>query len=85
DVVYATRRGAQASDHYDGDAVDFVALGLPRTLSLKAPDGTKKTFDLSHPTQPRDLSITPGVVGWIEKHFDFAKLRSDYPHWNDSK
>ncbi|MEM6733463.1 MAG: hypothetical protein AAF658_18030, partial [Myxococcota bacterium] len=85
DVVYATRRGARYSDHYDGDAVDFVAIGLPRTLTLEAPDGAKKTFDLSHPTQPRDISLTPGLVRWIETHFALKKLRSDYPHWNDTK
>lgn len=85
DVVYATRRGAQFSDHYDGDAVDFVALGLPRELTLEAPDGVKKTFDLSHPSQPRDISLTPGLVRWVEKHFGFKKLLSDYPHWNDAK
>ncbi len=84
DVVYATRRGAQFSDHYDGDAVDFVALGLPRTLSLEAPDGAKKTFNLSDPSQPRDISLTPGLVRWVERHFGFKKLLSDYPHWNDA-
>lgn len=84
DVVYATRRGACCSDHYDGSAVDFVALGLPRVVKLVAPDGGKKTFDLSHPSEPRDLSLTPSLVHWIEQHFNLEKLRSDYPHWNDA-
>lgn len=85
DVVYATRRGAQNSDHYDGSAVDFVAFGLPRLLTLRAPDGVTKTFNLSHSSQSRDISLTPRLVKWIEEHFEFRKLRSDYPHWNDTK
>lgn len=83
DVVYATRRGAQFSDHYDGKAVDIVAVGLPRTLTLTAPDGAKQTFDLSAPDETRDLSLTPALVDWVEQHYGFKKLRADYPHWSD--
>lgn len=84
DVVYATRRGAQFSDHYDGRAVDVVVVGLPRTLKLKAPDGATQTFDLSDPDETRDLSLTPALVDWIEQHYGFKKLRADYPHWSDA-
>lgn len=83
-VVYATRRGARHSDHYDGVAVDLVALGLPRKLVLQAPNGTRATFDLSEPNEPRDLSLTPRLIKWVEKHFQLEKLRSDYPHWTDT-
>ena len=85
DVVYATRRGAEKSDHYDGSAVDFVAFGLPRQLTVRAPDGGTKTFNLSHSSQSRDISLTPRLVKWIEEHFVFRKLKSDYPHWDDAK
>lgn len=85
DVVYATKGGACCSDHYDGSAVDFIAIGLPRSLTLTAPDGATKTFDLSHPSQPRDISLTPKLIRWVETHFQFRKLVSDYPHWNDVK
>ncbi|OGR08062.1 MAG: hypothetical protein A2341_03945 [Deltaproteobacteria bacterium RIFOXYB12_FULL_58_9] len=83
DVVYATRHAAQNSDHYDGVAADFVAVGLPRELTLTGPDGDKRTFDLSAPRQARDLNLTPKLIDWVEKHFEFEKLRSDYPHWSD--
>ncbi len=83
DVVYATKRGAQRSNHYDGLAADFVALRLPRRLELWAPDGAHEVFDLSDPEQPRDLSLTPEVIDWVEAHYGFSKLRSDYPHWDD--
>ncbi len=85
DVVYATERGAKASNHYGGVAADVVAVGLPRSLTLLAPDGSTETFDLSDPEQTRDLSLTPALVDWVEAHFDFAKLEGDYPHWNDSR
>lgn len=84
DVVYATEGGARNSNHYGGVAADLVAVGLPRTLHLVAPDGAERTFDLSGPDQPRDLSITPELVDWIEAHFGMRKLRSDYPHWSDA-
>lgn len=84
DVVYATRHGAQFSDHYDGQAVDVVVMGLPRTLTLKAPDGASQSFDLSAPDEPRDLSLTPALVEWVEQHYGFKKLRADYPHWGDA-
>jgi hypothetical protein len=84
DVVYATRAGAQKSDHYDGLAVDFTAMNLPRQLTLQAPNGRERTFDLSAPEQSRDLSLTPELIRWIEKSFHFEKLRSDYPHWSDA-
>jgi len=83
DVVFATRTGAEKSDHYDGLAVDFTAVGLPRTLTLEAPSGRSRTFDLSDPSQSRDLSLTPELIKWIEKQFQLEKLRRDYPHWGD--
>lgn len=82
-VDYATRGGAKKSDHYDGRAVDLWAVDLPRQLSLRAPDGAVASFDLSAPEQPRDLSLTPQLIEWIEAHFSFKKLRGDYPHWSD--
>ncbi|MBX2803005.1 MAG: hypothetical protein KTR31_35305 [Myxococcales bacterium] len=85
DVVYATERGARTSKHYDGIAADFVALDLPRTLELYAPDGAHEIFDLSGAEQSRDLSLTPALISWIESHFSMSKLRSDYPHWTDTK
>lgn len=83
-VDYATVRGARRSRHYDGNAIDFVAVDLPRTLTLTAPDGKKRTFDLSAPEQTRDLSLTPELVDWVEAHFGIRKLRKDYPHWSDA-
>lgn len=83
-VAYATRAGAERSSHYDGLAVDLNVFGLPRTLELRAPDGTKRTFDLSAADETRDLSLTPALIEWIEKHFEMQKLREDYPHWNDA-
>ncbi len=84
DVIYATRTGARESRHYDAEAVDVTAVGLPRELTLVAPDGAERTFDLSAPHQTRDLNLTPELIGWIEKHFQMQKLESDYPHWNDT-
>jgi hypothetical protein len=84
DVVYATRSGAKKSRHYDGEAVDFTAIALPRKLKLAAPDGEKITFDLSAAHQPRDLSLTPEIIEWVEQHFHMEKVRLDYPHWNDT-
>lgn len=84
DVVYATERGARTSKHYDGVAADFVAMALPRTLELWAPDGAHRVFDLSRPDHPRDLSLSPELIEWVEEHFDLVKLRSDYPHWSDA-
>lgn len=81
-VDYATVGGARKSDHYDGNAVDLVAVDLPRRLELAAPDGARSVFDLSAPEQTRDLSLTPELIDWIEAHFGIAKLRSDYPHWS---
>jgi hypothetical protein len=85
DVVYATEKGARESNHYDGLAADLVAVGLPRHLRLKAPDGARRRFDLAHPAETRDLSLTPVVVRWIEEHWDLKKLRDDYPHWDDTE
>jgi hypothetical protein len=82
-VVYATERGAFHSNHYDGKAIDMSATGLPRILQLISPEGKKKTFNLSSPEETRDLSLTPKIINWIEKHFKMKKLRSDYPHWDD--
>ncbi len=84
-VVYATRAGAQRSNHYGGYAVDCSAVNLPRTLTLRAPDGSARTFDLSGAEQPRDLSLTPELVSWIELHFGLRKLEADYPHWDDAR
>lgn len=84
DVVYATERGARTSKHYDGEAADFVAAGLPRTLELWAPDGAHRVFDLSAAGHPRDLSLSPELIEWVETHFQMTKLRSDYPHWSDA-
>lgn len=81
-VDYATPRGARRSSHYGGNAIDLVAVDLPRSLTLKAPDGAKRTFDLSGAQQSRDLSLTPELVDWIEAHFGLKKLRKDYPHWS---
>jgi len=83
DVVYATEKGAKYSNHYGGEAADFVAIGLPRELTLHAPDGEHRVFDLSDPEQTRDLSLTPELIGWVSEHYGFRKLESDYPHWND--
>lgn len=82
-VVYATRSGAKRSRHYDGEAVDFTAVSLPRRLVLQAPGGARRTFDLSAPSEPRDVNLTPRLIRWIEKHFGLGKLLFDYPHWND--
>jgi hypothetical protein len=84
DVVYATETGARYSNHYDGTAVDFIAEGLPRRLELYAPNGEHQVFDLSGADQPRDLSLTPEVIDWIEKNFQLHKLNSDHPHWDDA-
>ncbi len=83
DVVYATEKGARYSNHYGGEAADFVAIGLPRELTLYAPDGEHRVFDLSDPEQTRDLSLTPVLIAWVSEHYGFRKLKSDYPHWND--
>jgi len=83
-VTYATSYGARKSKHYDGEAVDFAAYGLPRKLTLKAPDGEEKVFDLSAPYHNRDINLTPELIEWIEKKFQLEKLKFDYPHWNDA-
>lgn len=85
DVVYATENGARYSNHYGGKAVDFVAIDLPREITLRAPDGAVETFDLSNPEEPRDLSLTPRLIDWVEAHFGMRKLESDYPHWSDAR
>jgi hypothetical protein len=84
DVVYATEKGARFSSHYSGRAVDLVAVDLPRALTLLAPDGEQRRFDLSGETHARDLSLEPELIAWIESHFLMRKLRSDYPHWTDT-
>lgn len=84
-VVYATEEGARGSNHYSGVAADLVAVGLPRELEVRAPDGAVTTFDLREPEQPRDLSLTPEIIDWIETHFEMRKLESDYPHWDDAR
>lgn len=85
DVVYATENGAKSSNHYGAVAADVVALALPRRVTLTAPDGANRSFDLSDPSESRDLSLTPRMIDWIEAHWGFDKLRSDYPHWSDAK
>jgi hypothetical protein len=85
DVVFATETGARESNHYDGIAVDLVVRALPRQVTLQAPDGASRTFDLSDPEQSRDLSLTPELIDWIEEHFRLVKLRADYPHWDDAE
>lgn len=84
DVVYATERGARYSSHYDGSAVDLAVLDLPRRVTLAAPDGARRGFDLSAPHEPRDLNLTPRMIAWVEEHFGLRKLRSDYAHWTDA-
>lgn len=84
DVVYATEKGARESNHYGGTAADLIAIALPRRVTLTAPDGATRSFDLSDPSEPRDLSVTPRMIDWIEQHFGFRKLRSDHPHWDDA-
>ncbi|MCB9671786.1 MAG: hypothetical protein H6734_20075 [Alphaproteobacteria bacterium] len=84
DVVYATEKGARSSNHYGGDAADLIAIALPRRVTLTAPDGAVRSFDLSGDDESRDLSLTPRMIDWIEAHWGFAKLRSDYPHWSDT-
>jgi len=83
-VVYATESGAKSSNHYDGRAMDLVARGLPRKVVLTALDGAKCTFDLSDANEPRDLSLTPVLIEWVDKHFGLRKLDSDYPHWDQA-
>ena len=83
-VVYATRHGARHSSHYGPRAIDVSITRLPRSLHLKAPNGTERTFDLSDADEPRDLNLTPRLIDWIEEHYDFYKLRRDYPHWEDA-
>jgi len=86
EVVYATEDGARDSNHYSGVAVDMVAVGLPRRLRLKSPDGRAQAlFDLSAADQTRDLSLSPELIEWIEAQFGLHKLRSDYPHWEDTE
>jgi hypothetical protein len=85
DVVYATERGARYSSHYDGRAADFVVYGLPRSVTLTAPDGAVETFDLSDPAESRDLSLSVSLVRWIERHYGFSKLLGDHPHWSDAR
>jgi len=83
-VVYATESGARTSNHYTGKAADFTVQGLPRKLTLTAPDGTVADFDLSGADESRDLSLTPALITWLEAHWQLWKLRSDYPHWEDT-
>lgn len=85
DVVYATEKGARSSNHYGGDAADLIAIALPRRVTLTAPDGATRSFDLTDPSESRDLSLTPRMIDWIEAHWQLRKLRSDYPHWSDAR
>ena len=83
-VTYATAGGAKNSSHYDGKAIDIYAIGLPRVVTLLAPNGKKRRFDLFADSQNRDLNLTPEMIDWIEENFEFRKLRKDYPHWSDN-
>jgi hypothetical protein len=83
DVVYATQNGAESSNHYSGQAADFSAFALPRSLSLEAPNGVRRVFDLSNPQETRDLSLSPDLIAWVEKNYGLKKLKEDYPHWDD--
>ncbi|MCS5637114.1 MAG: hypothetical protein NZ990_11395 [Myxococcota bacterium] len=85
EVVFATREGARASDHYAGRAVDLVALALPRRLVLRAPGGGLGRFDLSGSDESRDLSLSPELIDWVEANFGLRKLRADYPHWSNTR
>jgi len=85
EVVYATEAGARSSNHYEGLAVDLVAVGLPRTLVLEAPGGERRSFDLSDPEESRDFSLTPELIRWVENSYELQKLESDYPHWDDAR
>ncbi len=84
-VVFATKNGARYSNHYRGTAVDIVAYALPRKLTLHAPNGKRKTFDLSEADHSRDLNLSPKILNWIAKNFYIQKNKSDYPHWDDIK
>ena len=84
-VVFATESGARSSDHYTGRAADFVAVALPRSLELIAPDGHIGRFDLSRADHSRDLSLSPELIEWVETHFGLKKLHGDYPHWVDDR
>jgi len=84
DVVYATEEGARDSRHYGGRAADFTAVGLPRVFELESPGGVRRRFDVSHPDETRDLSLTRELVEWLERQYGLEKLRADYPHWNDA-
>ena len=88
-VVYATRAGAQRSNHYDGFAVDCSAVNLPRTLTLRAPDGSERTFDLisekaetnsdwHHAMVYRDGAWL--VVGWCHMRKEIRSFRVDRIH-----
>jgi len=83
-VVYATEDGARASNHYGGHAIDLTALALPRQLKLRGSDGVARSFNLSDAHHPRDLNLSAELIQWVEVHFEFEKLKSDYPHWNDA-
>ena len=85
DVVYATEKGARSSNHYGGDAADLIAIALPRRVTLTAPDGACRSFDLAAEEESRDLSLTPRLIDWVEAHWGLRKLRSDYPHWSDAQ
>ena len=83
-VTYATVGGAKNSSHYDGRAVDIYAIALPRVVTLVAPNGKKRRFDLYADHHNRDLNLSPKMIDWIEENFEFRKLRKDYPHWSDN-
>lgn len=85
DVVYATEKGAKSSNHYGARAADLIAIALPRRVTLTAPDGATRSFDLTDDDESRDLSLTPRMIDWVEAHWGMRKLRSDYPHWTDTQ
>jgi hypothetical protein len=84
EVVFVTEKGARDSNHYDGEAADFVVMGMPAIVTLWAPDGAHRTFDLSGPDEPRDLSLTPAMIDWIEEHYSLRKIENDHPHWDEA-
>ncbi len=84
-VVYATVNGARRSRHYEGTAIDLTAVALPRKLTLKSPGGDERSFDLSAPAHPRELSLAPELIAFVESAFGLKKLLGDYPHWNDAE
>ena len=62
----------------------FAGAGLADWVAPHTPFDPG-TLDLSDAEQPRDLSLTPELIDWVEEHFGLEKLEADYPHWNDAR